>query len=453
MMLWRSTKKCVIFFLVILLGISKNAEASSDSSHFKRKDIPAFSLKDCLYIGTEENLGLKNEFINVRQSEIREQIYRTSLIFPDIFTTYRVSEVLRPQQNPKLSQSMRAYSNFRLFNMTHGPNKRRFSTDVRLREYWYKTATATLQRNIAIAYIEANLVRKKQEILIAQLLEMDSLLEVSTSLAAQRSPGDPIFRMRDIIGPMKEVARTRLIALETNYEDKIGQLNNLMSLESSHTFRLADELELSDNAVINETEFVDKVIKFALIARTEDDELRKKRLLEDMRIVNAAYFPSVAAGVAYDEDFMTGFKGFTANVIFNYNILDPNARKKKNLAKLDIEKINNTLIESRRDIERWIRGYYNRSKEFRGQVRPSLIAAQKQLYHNTLLLYFESPGSSVSPMDVINTFKDYYDSQNSYYDNIANSEIQKMRIRHLLMDFDTPFDQLGDVNVGISLSR
>jgi hypothetical protein len=439
-----------VVLMVFLLGISENANSGNDSTQFKLKETPSLSLEDCLAIGIEENLGLKNERITYRQTEIREQIYRTSLIFPDIYMNLRVSEVLRPHKNPKLSQSMRAYSNFRLFNMSHGPMKKRFAADVMLRGYFNKTANANLQRNIAIAYIEANLVRKKQEIMIAQLLEMDSLLEVSASIAESRSPGDPIFRLNDNISPLKETVKTRLIALETNYEDKIGQLNNLMSLESSHTFRLADELKLSDNGVVNESEFVEKIIDWALLARTEDDEIRKMRLMEDMKLVNSAYYPSISAGVAYDEDFMTNFKGFTANVVLAYNVLDPNAKKKKNLAKLDIEKINNTIIENRRDIERWIRGYYNKSKEFRGQVRLSLVEAQKDLYKNTLVHFFSSQNSSVSPRDVINTFRDYYEAQNNYYENIANSEIQIMRIRHLLMDFETPFDKLGDMNIGLS---
>jgi hypothetical protein len=79
-------------------------------------------------------------------------------------------------------------------------------------------------------------------------------------------------------------------------------------------------------------------------------------------------------------------------------------------------------------------------------VRMSIIEGQRELYKNRLNLFFNSGNNSISASDVISTFRDYYQSQHSYYDNIAYSEIQKMHIRHLLMDFVTPFDNLGDVS-------
>lgn len=432
--------------VLLCLGCAGNVFSEGDTSEIKQNDIPELSLNDCLMIGVEENLRLKNERINVRQAEIRSRIYKTSLVFPDIYANLRVSEVVRPHEKPTLSQSMRAYSNFKVFDMAQGPTKRKYQGDILLREYWVRTATADLQRDIAIAYIEANLVRKKQEILIAQLLELDSLMETGSAIGENREAGDQIFRLKDNILPLKEVIKTRLKALETNYEDKIGQLNNLMSLENSHTFRLADELILSDNGIENENDFVSKIIERATKLRTEDDDIRKKNLEEDMKRVNAGYFPTISAGVAYDEDFMTNFKGFTANVNLSYNVLDPNARKKKDIAKLDIEKINNTIVENIRDLERWIRSNYNKSKEYRGQVRISLIDSQKDLYSSTLALFFSDVNNGISPNDVINTFKDYYQAKTSYYENIAYSEIQKMYIRNLLMDYITPFEELGDAD-------
>lgn len=421
---------------------------NSDTTHIKRGNTPALTLEDCMHIGIEQNLGLENYRINVEQSEYREDIYKTGLLFPSMNMSARLSEVARPEQDPKFSQSVRAYTNFGVFNMRNAPRKRKYEYDVQLNKYWFRTSTADLQRSIAIAYIDANLVRKQQEILIEQLLELDSLNEISQLIGGDSAnPRPAILRLSDNIFPLKEVIRTRLKALETNFEDKLGQLNNLMSLDNSHNFRLADELELSDNGIKDENAFVDKIISRAVAARNEDDEIRKLHLQQDMRLVNAAFFPDVSAGVAYEEDFITNFKGFTANVNIYYNVYDPTARKKKDIAKLDIEKINNSILENQRNIERWIRSYYNKSKEYRSQVRVSLVESQEALYKNTLALFLNASGLSVSATDVINSFKDYYEARINYYENIARSEIQKMYIRHQIMDFVTPFDEL-DQTIG-----
>lgn len=431
--------------VIALITLSVNIAMANNGDTLKtvRGAIPALTLNDCMLIAIEHNLGLENSRINVQQSEYREDIYKTGLLFPSMNMSARLSEVARPDQDPTFSQSVRAYSNFGVFNMRHAPRKKKYGYDVQLNEFWFKSSTADLQRNIAIAYIDANLVRKQQEILIEQLLELDSLNEISRIIGEDSlNPRPAILRLSDNILPLKEQIRTRLKALETNFEDKLGQLNNLMSLENQHNFRLADELELSGNGIADENAFVDKIIQRAIAIRNEDDELRKLHLQQDMKLVNAAFFPDVSAGVAYEEDFITNFKGFTANVNIYYNVYDPTARKKKDIAKLDVEKINNSILENERNIGRWLRSYYNKSKEHRSQVRISLVESQRNLYQNTLDLFLNATGVSISATDVINTFKDYYNAKTSYYQNIAWSENQKMYIRHQLMDFVTPFEDL-----------
>jgi len=440
---------------IILIALSANIAMATqgDTISTIRGSAPSLTLEDCMRIAIEHNLGLENSRINVQQSEYREDIFKTGLLFPSMNMSARLSEVARPDEEPTFSQSVRAYTNFGVFNMRNAPRKRKYEYDVLLNKFWFKSSTADLQRNIAVAYIDANLVRKQQEILIEQLLELDSLNEISKNIGGDSlNPRPEILRLSDNIMPLKEQIKTRLKALETSYEDKIGQLNNLMSLDNSHNFRLADELELTGDGIADENAFVDKIIERAIAVRNEDDELRKLHLQQDMKLVNAAFFPDVSAGVAYEEDFITNFKGFTANVNIYYNVYDPTARKKKDIAKLDIEKINNSIIENERNIARWIRSYYNKSKEHRSQVRISLVESQKKLYQNTLGLFLDpSGGVAVSATDVINTFKDYYDSRITYYQNIAWSEIQKMYIRHQLMDFTTPFEDLDKIpppNVG-----
>lgn len=437
MIVWKITKGllCLLFIANIKTSAQHDTLRASTAT-------PELSLVDCLEIGVAENLGLKNQRINVEQSELRKRIFKTSLIFPDINMSARLSEVVKPGEDPEFSQSIRAYTNFEIFDMANTPRKRKNENYIRLDEYWVRTSTANLQRDISICYLEANLVRKKQDILLDQLLELDSLLELTLPTDSLSKANPVLLRLRANILPLKESVTTTLKGLETNFEDKIGQLNNLMSLDNSHNFRLADQLELSGNGIINENEFVEKLIEKAIDIQNRDDNLRKLNLEEDMKLVNSSFFPEVTAGVAYEEDFITNFKGFTANVNVYYNVYDPNAKKKKDIAKLDIEKINNTILNNKRNIERWIRGNYNKSKEHRSQVRQSLIESQRRLYENTLKLFLDASTQTVGASEVINTFKDYYNAQINYYSNIAWSEIQKMYIRHLLMDFITPFDQL-----------
>lgn len=437
MIVWKITKGllCLLFIANIKTSAQHDTLRASTAT-------PELSLVDCLEIGVAENLGLKNQRINVEQSELRKRIFKTSLIFPDINMSARLSEVVKPGEDPEFSQSIRAYTNFEIFDMANAPRKRKNENYIRLDEYWVRTSTANLQRDISICYLEANLVRKKQDILLDQLLELDSLLELTLPTDSLSKANPVLLRLRANILPLKESVTTTLKGLETNFEDKIGQLNNLMSLDNSHNFRLADQLELSGNGIINENEFVEKLIEKAIDIQNRDDNLRKLNLEEDMKLVNSSFFPEVTAGVAYEEDFITNFKGFTANVNVYYNVYDPNAKKKKDIAKLDIEKINNTILNNKRNIERWIRGNYNKSKEHRSQVRQSLIESQRRLYENTLKLFLDASTQTVGASEVINTFKDYYNAQINYYSNIAWSEIQKMYIRHLLMDFITPFDQL-----------
>ena len=437
MIVWKITKGllCLLFIANIKTSAQHDTLRASTAT-------PELSLVDCLEIGVAENLGLKNQRINVEQSELRKRIFKTSLIFPDINMSARLSEVAKPGESPEFSQSIRAYTNFEIFDMANTPRKRKNENYIRLDEYWVRTSTANLQRDISICYLEANLVRKKQDILLDQLLELDSLLELTLPTDSLSKANPVLLRLRANILPLKESVTTTLKGLETNFEDKIGQLNNLMSLDNSHNFRLADQLELSGNGIVNENEFVEKLIEKAIDIQNRDDNLRKLNLEEDMKLVNSSFFPEVTAGVAYEEDFITNFKGFTANVNVYYNVYDPNAKKKKDIAKLDIEKINNTILNNKRNIERWIRGNYNKSKEHRSQVRQSLIESQRRLYENTLKLFLDASTQTVGASEVINTFKDYYDAQINYYSNIARSEIQKMYIRHLLMDFTTPFDQL-----------
>jgi outer membrane protein TolC len=313
-----------------------------------------------------------------------------------------------------------------------------------LNKYYRDTEAASLQREIAIAYIRANLVRKKQDIMLQQLLELDSLYELS--LATEDNPDinkEAILRLRDNIEPLQETVQTQLKGLETNYDDRIGELNNLMSLDNSHNFRLEDELKLSEVVVQDENEFINRLIEQSIEVRVTDDNLRKQNLEEDMKIVNSVFFPDVDAGISYEQDFMTQFRGFSVNLLINYNVYDPNARKRKDLARLDIESINNSILDNKRNIERAIRSNYNKSKEFRSQVRPSLVEAQRNLYLSNLDEFLSGNMITVSATDVINSFRDYYDARHDYYENIANSEIHKVNIRLYLIDFVSPFDELG----------
>ena len=250
MIVWKITKGllCLLFIANIKTSAQHDTLRVSTAT-------PELSLVDCLEIGVAENLGLKNQRINVEQSELRKRIFKTSLIFPDINMSARLSEVAKPGESPEFSQSIRAYTNFEIFDMANAPRKRKNENYIRLDEYWVRTSTANLQRDISICYLEANLVRKKQDILLDQLLELDSLLEL-TLPTDSLSKANPVLRLRANILPLKESVTTTLKGLETNYEDKIGQLNNLMSLDNSHNFRLADQLELSGNGIINENEFV-----------------------------------------------------------------------------------------------------------------------------------------------------------------------------------------------------
>lgn len=435
-----------ILMILIPMGLFAIPDNESDSAKVDKATTPSLSLEDCLLIGLEENLQLKNQRINVKQSEIRKNIYNRALLFPDINTSGRLSSVYSEGDKPRIRQSIRAFTNFTIFDWEIGPRKRKLQNFILMNKYFRDTRAASLQRDIAIAYIRANLVRKKQDIMLQQLLELDSLYELS--MATEDNPDinkEAILRLRDNIAPLQENIQTQLKGLETNYDDRIGELNNLMSLDNSHTFRLADELKLSEKVMEDENLFIKRLIEESIEVRMTDDNLRKQNLEEDMKIVNAVFFPDIDAGVSYEQDFMTQFRGFSVNLLVTYNVYDPNARKRKDLARLDIESINNSILDNKRNIERAIRGNYNKSNEFRSQVRPSLVEAQQKLYLSNLEEFLLGNMITVSATDVINSFRDYYEARDEYFENIANSEIQKANIRFYLMDFVSPFNELGTV--------
>ncbi|MGK7396880.1 MAG: TolC family protein [Candidatus Cyclobacteriaceae bacterium M3_2C_046] len=438
----------VKLLLVLIFFLSGNFLWANplDSLKIYREDVPSLSLDDCLVIGLEENLSLKNERIDVQQSRLRQKIFRTSLFFPEIKLNSRVSDVYRPGEEPRISQSLRAYTNFQIFNMANGPRGRKYENYVKLNEYRVDAETADLQRDIAVAYINANLVRKKLEILIDELLELDSLYDLSLDTTLVKQSAAAVSYLQNNISPLKERIQTQLKGFETNYDDKIGQLKNLMSLDNSEQFRLADTLVLTGNSIENEVAFLEKIIERTIEIRTTDDQIRKELIEEDMKLVNAAFFPEIGAGASYEQDFITNFEGFAVNIFLNYNVLDPNAKKKKDIARLDIEKINNSLLENTRDTERWIRSNYNKAKEYRSQVRPSLVKAQRDLYYNNLEEFLTGTSTAINATDVIDALQDFYRAQLDYFENIAYAEIHKMHIRFFLMDFVSPFSELGSDN-------
>lgn len=439
-------REVLVFWFIVFFSSTLLANNNNDSANVNSNEIPALTLEDCLLIGIEENLELKNERIDVRQSEIRQEMYDRSIYFPDIDTRARLSNVSRPGEEPRINQSASIFTNFTIFDMEIGPQRRKRKNWIKLSEYGVTSETADLQRDIAVAYIRANLVKTQQDISLDQLLLLDSLKDLSVDTVGRDYSEETIValnRLRENISPLQEMVKTQLKALETNYDDRIGQLNNLMSLDNDHNFKLADPLSMSYNNVQDEKEFIQRLIDRTIEIRTTDDELRKLNLQEDMKMVNAAFFPELDAGVSYEEDFMTNFKGFSVNVLMRYNVYDPNARKRKDLARLDIEQINNSILQNKRDMERWIRGYYNKSKEFSSQVRPELIQAQQDLYESNLEEFLQGKTAAVSATDVINSLKDYFEARENYFSNIANSEIQKVQIRFFLMDFITPFSELG----------
>ncbi len=440
-------RKFFLFILLILASLQLLANSNnhqSDSARVKQSSTPSLSLEDCLIIGLEENLELKNQRINVQQSKIRKEIYNRSLIFPDLNFSGSLSSIYRPGQEGTIAPSIRAFTNFTLFDWEIGPRKRKQNNFILLNKYFRDAEASDLQRDIAVAYIQANLVRKKQDIMLQQLLELDSLYELS--LATEDSPDinrEAINRLIDNIEPLQETIKTQLKGLETNFDDRIGQLNNLMSLDNSHNFKLADELRLSDIILENENKFIERLIEESIKVRTTDDNLRKQNLEEDMKIVNSVFFPELGAGFSYRDNFENNFQAFTIDLRINYNVYDPNAKRRKDLARLDIESINNSILDNKRNIERAIRGNYNKSKEFRSQVRPSLVEAQHNLYLSNLKEFLGGNMITVSATDVINSFRNYYEARNDYFENIAGSEIRKVNIRFYLMDFVSPFDELG----------
>ncbi|MFW5761027.1 MAG: TolC family protein [Cyclobacteriaceae bacterium] len=435
-----------VLMILIPMELFAIPDNESDSANVDKATTPSLSLEDCLLIGLEENLQLKNQRINVKQSELRKNIYNRALLFPDINTSGRLSSVYSEGDKPRIRQSIRAFTNFTIFDWEIGPRKRKLNNFILLNKYFRDAEAANLQREIAVAYIQANLVRKKQDIMLQQLLELDSLYELS--LATEDVPDinkEAIFRLRNNIEPLQEAIQTQLKGLETNYDDRIGELNNLMSLDNSHNFRLADELKLSEIVVENENQFINRLIDQSIEVRSTDDNLRKQNLEEDMKIVNAVFFPDIDAGISYEQDFMTQFQGFSVNLLVNYNVYDPNARKRKDLARLDIESINNSILDNKRNIERVIRGNYNKSNEFRSQVRPSLVEAQRNLYLSNLEEFLGGKMITVSATDVVNSFRNYYEARHEYYENIASAEIHITNIRFYLMDFVSPFNELGTV--------
>lgn len=433
-----------IIMLLVPLSLMAIPDNESDSAKVNQSSTPSLSLEDCLIIGLEENLQLKNERINVKQSEIRKNIYNRSLIFPDLNFSGSISSIYPSSGEPSIAPSIRAFTNFTLFDWEIGPRKRKLENFIMLNKYYRDTEAASLQRNIAVAYIRANLVRKRQDIMLQQLLELDSLYELS--LDSENNPDinqEAINRLRDNIVPLQETIQTQLKGLETNYDDRIGELNNLMSLDNSHNFKLEDELVLSDVVLEDENAFIQRLIEESIDVRNTDDNLRKKNLEEDMKIVNSVFFPELGAGFSYRDNFENNFQAFTIDLRINYNVYDPNAKRRKDLARLDIESINNSILDNKRNIERAIRRNYNKSNEFRSQVRPSLVDAQRNLYLSNLEEFLSGNMITVSATDVINSFRDYYDARNDYYENIANSEIHKANIRLYLMDFVSPFNELG----------
>lgn len=388
------------------------------------------TLEQAINEALNNNINIKNREIILEREEIRYEINRRDLYFPNLNTAVRGAQNFLDQG--KFSTSFSLYTGISIFDMSRKPRMRKLNINIQRQEIHLTHAQANIYRDVTITYFNTKLTSKQIELRKQQIHEITEILDETKKDNAFYEEAQQYFN------PKLLELETKIKDLEIQYDINQIQLKRLLNKNNNEELVLLTQLYVPEKIEKKETQ--EKIIREAIQTQTEIDRLAQQDSYEDKKIAQARVYPIISAGVQYLNEFMPApYEGALLRLDLTMSPFKwGNTRREKEIVNKNKQITQNNMDQRKLDLENNTQTNIARLNQNLTRADSNTVNAYKQSY--------ETLRNGINPKTNLHLLLDrmdrYYEAkiQQNNFINVAIH--QEQIIRALIQDFNTPLNQI-----------
>lgn len=388
------------------------------------------TLEQAIDEALNKNFHVKNNELMLERAEITYEIDRKNLYFPNLNTSIRGAQNFLNQG--KFSTSMSLYTGIPIFDMSRKPRLRRSLNNVQRHQIHLTQTQANIHRDVTITYFNTKLTSKQIELRTQQIQEITEILNET------KKDNSFYEEAKQYFNPKLMELETKIEELKIQYEINQNQLKRLLNKSNNEELLLMTQLYTPER--IENREIQEKIIQNVINIQTQLDRLAQQDSHQDKKIAKAQVYPTISVGGQYITEFMPApYEG----ALLRFDLtLTPfkwgNTKRAQEIAEKNYQIIQNNMDQRTLDLISNTQTNISRLNQNLTRADTNTVIAYKQSYE--VLRQGLNPNTNLHLL--LDRLDRYYESKTEQINFINAAIQQEQTIKALLLDFNTPLNQI-----------